>query len=1106
MKKTQVKDAARNIKKNLLSWISVVFIAAMAASSYLGICYSAASMRNAGDSFYQRTSYRDFEVTSSLLLTSGDIDALKADKDVKDVEGICFANAKINSGDIHENINIVSVSERINIPELAEGSLPQKAAECAVEQTIAEKLGYKIGDSVTACDEHGDTPKFLKGKEYKITGIVMHPDHLAKPDFAPGNRYILVAPAAFDDEQLDGCFMRAEIVLKSTDGLSRFSDEYKKNTDAAKERLNAIAGERSSLRTKEIKDKYQKEIDDGQKKLDEAKEKLDKGKAELDKGKDEISKNEEKLKNAKTELDNGKQTLDSSKSGLDAAQGTLSNSRNELDAAENELYTSNQKLASAKSALDANKKKLDAAKSELDANKQKLDEAEAELNSSKELLDAAEQALNEIKSASPEELAGLTPEEQAAYDEIAAAAGELYNQGLVKYNEGKQEFDAGKAKYDSALAQYEAGKAKYDSALAQYEDGKAKYDAGAAEYYSGLERYESGLAEYNSGKSQYDEGLAKYEENKEKYEKGVKDLENGKNTLADKEKQYNKAVEEYKKNVQKLDDAKKSLAELKDCSRFVFDIGSNGGYMHLSLSAKSISNLSITFSLFFVVIAALVIYTTIKRIVDEQRKLVGATKALGFFNREILGKYLVFGISATIAGALIGIIAGYFVIQGVVLNSYGNMYVIGEIPAGILVGASVLAAGLAVVLAVTAVTVSCLSLMRSTAMDLMREKQPKAWKSSKKSKNGGSLYSRLILRNMRSDFARVIVTTVSVAGCCALLVIGFTLRGSVSSVADKQYGEIVKYDERLTFNPGASGNAEKEIEAILDDAGTKWVKAQSGLRAFKAGGDVEYADLICGDMEALSGFYNFKTWKKDSKIPADADGVFIQSRTTETSGKNQGDDIIIYDGTMAPNNVKVAGVFNNYMGRNMILNEASYEKYFGEKPEVNTYFLYLNGADKDKLIEKLNQVKGYESLSPATEDKGKLELVTNVFNKVAILLLVIAGLMAYFILLNITKMYVNQKTRELTIMRINGFTVKEVKRYLNTETIITSVIGILLGIGVGAFMGYIVIRFIEMPHAQFVRTPFLLGWMISAAITAVFSVAINAFGTRKVKNLKLTDA
>ena len=1106
MKKTQIKDATRNVKKNLLSWISVVFIAAMAASSYLGICYSAASMRNAGDNFYQKTSFRDFEITSSLLLTSDDIDALKADEDVKDVEGIYFANAKVSNGDVHENINIVSVSERINVPEIAEGNLPQKADECAVEQTIAEKLGYQIGDTVTTGDDSGDTPKFMKGKEYTVTGIVQHPDHLAKPDFAPGNRYILVTPEAFDDEQLDGCFMRAEVALKSTEGMSRFSDEYKKKTDAAKERLNEIADERSALRTAEVKDKYQKEIDDGQKKLDEAKEKLDDGKTALDEGKDKISENEDKLKDAKSQLDSGKQTLDSSKSKLDSAQGTLSSSRDKLDAAEYELYTSDQKLTAAKTELDANKQKLDAAKVELDANKEKLDAAEEELSYAKEVLDAAEQALAEAKSLSPEEIAELTPDELEVYEAIVAAAEELYQEGLAAYNEGKQQFDAGKAKYDSALAQYNSSKAKYDSAVAQYENGMAQYRAGTEEYYAGLSQYESGLAEYNSGKAQYDQGVATYNSNKQKYDDGVKALEEGKTTLADKEEEYNDGVKEYQKNVDKLEDAKKALAELKDCSWFVFDVGSNGGYMHLSLSAKSISNLSVTFSLFFVVIAALVIYTTIKRIVDEQRKLVGATKALGFYNSEILGKYLVFGISATIVGALIGIVAGYFVIQGVVLKSYSNMYVIGAIPPGILAATSVIAVGLAIVLAIVAVTISCLSLMRSTAMDLMREKQPKAWKSSKSSKSGSSLYSRLILRNMRSDLARVIVTTVSVAGCCALLVIGFTLRGSVGSVADKQYGEIVKYDERLTFNPGTSDNADKEIEAILDDAGVTYVKAQSGLRAFKAGSDVEYTDLICGDMEALSDFYNFKTWKKDTGLPTDADGVFIQGRTTETSGKNEGDNIIIYDGTMAPNEVRVAGVFNNYMGRNMIMNEASYEQYFGEKPEMNTYFLYLNGADKEKLVEKLDQVKGYESLTPAADEKGKLELVTNVFNRVAILLLVIAGLMAYFILLNITKMYVNQKTRELTIMRINGFTVKEVKRYLNTETIITTTIGILLGIGVGALMGYIVIRFIEMPHAQFVRDPYWLGWLISAVITAAFSAAITAFGTRKVKDLKLTDA
>ena len=1106
MKKTQIKDATRNVKKNLLSWISVVFIAAMAAASYLGICYSAASMRSAGDSFYRSASFRDFEITSSLLLTSEDLDALLADRDVKDVEGVYFANAKVSSGDIHENVNVVSVSERINVPEIVQGALPQKDDECAVEQPIAEKLGYKVGDTVAACDDQGAAPKFLKGKEYKVTGIVQHPDHLAKPDYAPGNRYILVTPDAFDDEQLDGCFMRAEVVLKSTEGMSRFSDEYKKATDAAKERLTLVADERSALRTGAVKDKAQKKIDDGQQKLDEAKEKLTNGKKELDKGKDAIVKNEKKLADAKTELENGKQTLDSSKAKLDSAKATLSSTKNRLDAAESELYTSDQKLSSAKTELDANSEKLEAAKAELDANKEKLDEAEEGLAFLKEVLDAAQEGLTEAKSATPEELAEMTPEELELYNEILAAAEELYNEGLAAYNEGKQQFDDGTAAYNSAAAQYAEKKAAYDSAVEQYNNGKAQYEAGAAEYYAGLSQYEAGLAEYDSGKAQYDKGVADYNAGVQQYKTGLKELEKGKNTLADKEKEYKNGLAEYEKNVQKLEDAKADFAALKDCSWFVFDVGSNGGYMHLSLSAKSISNLSITFSLFFVVIAALVIYTTIKRIVDEQRNLVGATKALGFYNREILGKYLLFGITATIVGALIGILAGYFVIQGVVLNSYGNMYVIGEIPSGILIGTSVIAVVLAIALAVAAVTISCLSLMRSTAIELMKEKQPKAWKSSKKSGSAGRLYSKLIFRNMRSDLARVIVTTVSVAGCCALLVIGFTLRSSVSIVSEKQFGDIVKYDEKLTFNSAVSDDVEKELEAILDDAGTTYVKAHSGLRAFKAGGDVEYTDLICGDMEALSAYYNFRTWKEDGALPTDADGVFIQCRTTETTGKNAGDDIIIYDSTMAPNEVRVAGVFNNYLGRNMIMNEASYETYFGEKPVMNTYFLYLNGADKEKLVEKLNQVKGFESLSPAAEDKGKLEFVTNVFNKVAILLLVIAGLMAYFILLNITKMYVNQKTRELTIMRINGFTVKEVKRYLNTETIITSAVGILLGIGVGALMGYIVIRFIEMPHAQFVRDPFVLGWLISSAITAVFTIVITAFGTRKVKDLKLTDA
>ena len=120
-------------------------------------------------------------------------------------------------------------------------------------------------------------------------------------------------------------------------------------------------------------------------------------------------------------------------------------------------------------------------------------------------------------------------------------------------------------------------------------------------------------------------------------------------------------------------------------------------------------------------------------------------------------------------------------------------------------------------------------------------------------------------------------------------------------------------------------------------------------------------------------------------------------------------------------------------------------------------------------------------------------------------MIIIAGLLAYFILLNINKMYISQKTKELTIMRINGFTVGEVKRYLLMETVVTSLAGIVLGIVIGSVMGYSVIRNLEAPYLMFIRRVNLIAWLLAAVITVLFTLGINVIALRKIKRLKLTD-
>ena len=121
------------------------------------------------------------------------------------------------------------------------------------------------------------------------------------------------------------------------------------------------------------------------------------------------------------------------------------------------------------------------------------------------------------------------------------------------------------------------------------------------------------------------------------------------------------------------------------------------------------------------------------------------------------------------------------------------------------------------------------------------------------------------------------------------------------------------------------------------------------------------------------------------------------------------------------------------------------------------------------------------------------------------MMIVTAAMMAYFVLLNLVNMYLNKKKKELTIMRVNGFTTNEVIRYVAGESIVTTVLGIILGLALGSVLGYLIIRFVEQTQLGLIRNVDFKAWLISALLTAAFSAAINAFSLRKIKDLKLRD-
>ena len=204
-------------------------------------------------------------------------------------------------------------------------------------------------------------------------------------------------------------------------------------------------------------------------------------------------------------------------------------------------------------------------------------------------------------------------------------------------------------------------------------------------------------------------------------------------------------------------------------------------------------------------------------------------------------------------------------------------------------------------------------------------------------------------------------------------------------------------------------------------------------------------------------------------------------------------------------NVRVAGIFDNYIGRVMVMSRDYYRQQFGDDCIDNEFYIRLYGANDDRLLEDLLKIDGYENYTRSDSEKSLFASTSTLVTAIVALFIFMAAVMAGVVLTNLTNTYILQKKRELTIMRINGFTVKEVITYVTREMVVTTILGVLFGIVMGAVVSYRITRAIETAFVQYDRSICLPAWAFGAVITVFFTVIINVIVLRKVKNLKLTD-
>ncbi len=1107
------KDFYMEIRKSLGRFLSILFIVALGVAFFSGIRASEPSMRITGDRYFDQEELMDIQALSTFGITDDDIDAIEAVEGVERVEGAYSADMLCETKKKQYVFHVMSLPENMNHVTVSEGRLPKKIGECLVD----DDMGYKVGDTITlksgTDDPISDT---LKQEKYKVVGIGNSPCYIS---FGRGSTTIgsgsvsgfLFVPAK--TFALD-VFTEAYVQVEGAENLIAYTEEYDKKIETVLDRIEEITGERGRIRKQEIVDDAQAEIDDAKAELEEGKlkaqEELDDAKAQIDDG-------EAKLTEAKQQIADGKSQISSAKT-------TLNSKDDELTEAKTKYSSGLKKWQEGTEAYEAGLAQFEAAKPEaleeiakgeagLEAYRKQLDEAK---KGAQGKLKELEGQLAYIMSLEPGPEDEDYEELHQKWEEQYGASIEQLETGISEVNKELETLETQEQDYQSKLTALNNSKAELAAKEQQLADTKAGLD-------SSKQQLSDAYSQIESGKGQLASGWAQIDEKEQELASGEAEIAESETTLEDAKVEYEEGKKEAEEEITdgeaKIADAEEELAEIEDPKWYVYDRSNLPEHDGYGENADRMRAIGKVFPVIFFLVAALISLTSMTRMVEEQRTQIGTMKAIGYSKWAIVSKYLSYALLATAGGSIIGVLIGEKVLPFIIIYAYGIMYQhIPEILVPYDWAYAIEASIAAVACTMFATVFSCYRELGEQPAALMRPPAPKIGKRVLL-EYVGVIWKRLnftwksTIRNLMRYKKRFFMTIFGIGGCMALMLVGYGIRDSVFEIADIQYTEIQTYDGNLILKENLSEDEHQELTDSLEqnqDIARFMDAYMKNLVLTKDGHERETYVMVLGQPKDSEKYVHFHDRKTKEAYELSDDGAIISEKTAKLLNAKVGDTISIKDENEGNKEIVIQNICENYMGHYLYMTPKYYEKVYGEKPEYNTVLFSVQDSytrqQMEEAGEKILARDEVLSLSYMKDIEKRLNDMLKSLNLVIIVLIVSAGMLAFVVLYNLNTINIAERKRELATLRVLGFYNPEVAAYVYRENILLTLIGTIVGAGLGKILHLFIIETVEVPAAMFGRIINLPSYIYSFLFTILFSMIVNGVMYFKLRKIDMVES
>ncbi len=734
-----------------------------------------------------------------------------------------------------------------------------------------------------------------------------------------------------------------------------------------------------------------------------------------------------------------------------------------------------------------------------------VEEAQAELAD-------ARKELEKEKAEAEKELAGAEQELKEAEAEIAdgeaklaAGEAEIADQ-LARIEREEEKLTEARA----AIEQQKAGLAEAEQALAGSE-----YLPQIAAARQQLELAERQLADGEAAladaKKQIENAQAELTENRQKLTQAREKLNQGR-------EEYRSAREEFEEQMaeaeQKIADAETDIAAIQKPRTYVLGRDTNVGYALFENDSSIVEGIANVFPVFFFLVAALVCMTTMNRMVEEQRTQIGVLKALGYGNGSIMGKYLFYAGSAALGGCAAGYFLGIFIFPLVIWKAYAMMYRLGNVVFVFDWLAALLCLGASLLCSMGTTWVSCRHTLKASAAGLMRPKAPKAGKRIFLERMG-FLWNRLkflhkvSIRNIVRYKKRLFMMVLGISGCTALLVTGFGVRDSVTSIADQQYEEIQTYQLNITLDDEAGENEtlRQEIYRVLDTLGGEYTCAYETSLDLQTSEGPKSVNLIVAENPSEFGAYIDLHTPSGEAIPYPGPGEIVLCN--KLAGKYRikaGDGLRLRSQDGSELSAVMSGVCENYIFNYAYVDRQTYEEALGPLTFKNLYVNLPQEADVHEVSAALMNLEHVASVQVNADMLVRFSSMMSSMNYIVFVVIGCAAALAFIVLYNLNNINITERIREIATIKVLGFYRNETSSYVFRENMVLTAMGCALGLVLGKLLHIYVMHEVDIDMISFDVHVRPVSYLLSVLLTFAFTWIVNRIMSVKLNRINMAES